>query len=354
MSIRVMTLIWDTCLYQAGTLNALLAMADHASDNGRDIYPGMEFLAAKCRQTVRATQACVKQLRKDKVVILLDRDGNDLEPNANPTGGRGWKTQYRIDLQRVKILQGLHQDENPDCEHCKAGRKTPQSDAEKGEDHGKKGELSRSHIERTVNEPSLNLSRAAGAAQSANIASLGEGSPERWPEFRNAIAETWPDGFPADNEVACKSEFIRQTRQYAADTVIACGRLHGAELRRRQETRGKRAGKVIAKKPSNWLKEGDWQGYIPQVEADAVQGARTVTALGSVQRSLGAELFNRLREWGMPDISLAALDGIIFQAPAQFLIVSGVQRILLEKHERRLESALGERPSYVMIRKAAG
>lgn len=349
MSIRVMTMIWDTCLYQAGTLNVLLAMADHASDNGRDIYPGMEYLAGKCRQTVRATQECVKRLRADRVVILLDRDGRDLEPSENPIGGRGYRATYRIDLERVQKLQGFHQQDCPDCEHCKFARKTPKEDAGKGEVSRKKGELSRSHIE-NHQEPSRTSLSPVGSEESEKVASLGEGKPERWPEFRSTVAKTWPNNFPADNEVACKREFVRLTRQHDPDLIIACAGLHGAELRRRQAARGKKAGGLIVKKPSNWLREGDWEGYEPQAKAEAGREAKIATALGNVRRALGDGLFSVLKN-AMPEGSLAALDGIGLTGNT-ITITGASQRALLERHEGKIERALGERPRFQMVPRA--
>lgn len=343
-----MTMIWDTCLYQAGTLNVLLAMADHASDNGLDIYPGMEYLAAKCRQTVRATQDCVKRLRADRVLILLGRDGRDLEPTENPIGGRGYRAEYRIDLERVKELQALHQAEHPDCELCRAGNKTPRRDAKKGEPSRQKGELSRSHIERTVKEPSRTSLPPAGAGESEKVASLGQGAPERFPEFRSAVSRAWPDGFPAEDQVACEKQFVRLTRQHSADLLIACANLHGTELRGRNERRAGK-GKVFAKRPSNWLKEGEWQGYIPRAEETARLEAQASTALGSVRRALGGGLFDLLRRLGMHDTVIAKLDGMTFEPPASFTVTAAIQSSLLDRHFDALQRHLGARPSFRLV-----
>src|SRR5579872_938776 len=129
MSIRVMTQIWDTCLYDGGTLLVLLAMADWANDDGSDVYPGMDTLAAKCRLTTRGAQDCVKRLRDDQVVLIV----------ANATGGRSKLTKYKINLERVNFLHGLHEAkflENPDDpKGCKQCRKR----FEKGELKPKKG-----------------------------------------------------------------------------------------------------------------------------------------------------------------------------------------------------------------------
>lgn len=355
MSIRVMTLIWDTCLYDGNTLNVLLAMADWASDDGGDIFPGIETLAGKCRCAVRTTQSALRRLEADNV----------LEQIANSKGGRGKVTEYKINLERVQELQGLHEADDPFCSHCISRRKSQekrvqfraqrvQASTTKGASSRQKGADPRNPIDNIHHQPPENHHHSlapAGADESEKFASLSEGTPERWPEFRSAVAQTWPNGFPADNEVACKVEFIRQTRQHPAEIVIACAREHGAELRRRDDARGKRAGGTIAKKPSNWLKEGDWQGYIPKAEATRIQEAETVTALGNVQRALGSGLFELLRR-SMSDSALAALNGLTLEAPATFAITSGVQRILLQKHEGALERHLGDRPRYILVQKA--
>jgi hypothetical protein len=174
MSIDVQSAIWQTCLYSGGTLNVLLSMADFAGLDGRDIFPGLDYLAARCRQTPRATQDCIKRLRADKVVVLLGASGKDLEPDANPTGGRGNRTEYRIDLKRVQELQALHQAEEPNCLHCLKGRKPAAKRvkisatkgevfAAKGEENDGKGEVSRTHID-NHQEPSIEPSVEPPAA----------------------------------------------------------------------------------------------------------------------------------------------------------------------------------------------
>lgn len=358
MSIAVMTLCWKTCLYEGNILNVLLALADWGEDDGGDIFPGIETLAAKCRCSVRTTQVALRKLEGDKV----------LEQIANSKGGRGKVTEYKINLERVQELQALHEAENPDCPHCQAKRKSAekraqyraqrvQTASEKGAGQRQKGAAGRERIDNTHQHPSDTHQHSlapAGAGESEKVASLGEGKPERWPEFRSAVAQTWVNGFPADNEIACKAEFVRLTRQHDPEIIIACARLHGEELRRREDARSRKAGTLMVKKPSNWLKEGDWQGYIPKVEEISTSQRRMVTALGNVQRALGLELFNQLRGWGMPDVSLAALDGVVHEGGARFLTTSGLQRMLLERHEGKLERLLGERPSYILIRKATG
>lgn len=109
---------------------------------------------------------------------------------------------------------------------------------------------------------------------------------------------------------------------------------------------------MFAKRPSNWLREGDWQGYIPQAEERARLEVEIVTAMGNVRRALGNGLFDLLRRQGMSDASLAMLDGMTLAPPAQFGITKPFQRTLLEKHSGVLERQLGERPSFTLVAEA--
>jgi hypothetical protein len=353
MSIEVMSFLWKTCLYEGNTLNTLMAMADWAEDDGGDIFPGIDLLAAKTRASVRTTQIALRRLEGDQVIERI----------ANARGGRGKITEYKIDLERVQELQGLHEAAEPDCAHCAARRRSAERRAEhrakrvqagvaKGAGSRQKGAGSRPPIDNTHQQPpNTHHSGPAGAGESVTIASLGEGEEQRWPEFRSAVANTWPNGFPFDNEVACKAEFVRQTRKHRADLIIACANLHGAELRRRQERRGTGAGQVMAKLPSNWLKVGDWQGYIPAAEAAVEAEAKAALALARVRETIGDGLFDLLRRRGLSDMQLSQLDGAAFTAPAAFE-VSGYQRALLERHIGALESHCGERPTFSTKRRA--
>lgn len=351
MSISVMTLLWKSCLYEGNKLTVLLALADWAEDDGGDIFPAIETLAAKCRVSLRTAQIVLRQLENDEVIERI----------ANPKGGRGKVTEYKINLERVQNLQGLHEEENPDCPHCYAKRKSrekraryraqrAQPPAGKGAEARIKGADAREHIDNNHLQP-LNTRQHSSAPDSAceseTVASLGKGETERWPEMRSAIAETWPNGFPADNEVACRAEFERQTRNRPADLVIACARRHGTALAERQRQRGPNAGPLLVKRPSNWLKEGDWQGYIPKVEDDVARDANLASALGSVRRALGDELFAVLRE-RMPNDALARLDGITLSG-AVFAITRPLQRILLEKHISAIERVLRDRPAFTLV-----
>jgi hypothetical protein len=202
---------------------------------------------------------------------------------------------------------------------------------------------------RTSFKDPLNSLPPAAAGESEKVASLGEGAPERWPEFRSAVAKAWPDGFPADDEFACRKQFERLTRQHRADLLMACATLHGGQLRQRREKRGTRNGTAFAKRPSNWLCQGDWQGYIPQAEQAAIEEAKITTALGNVRRALGDGVFSLLRQQGMSDFAIARLDGMTFNEPAEFTVTSASQSVMLDKYFGALERHLKARPNFRLV-----
>jgi len=63
MSIKVMTACWERYPNGGGELLLALALADHADDDGENIYPGVESLSRKTLQSKRTIQY---QLRKWK------------------------------------------------------------------------------------------------------------------------------------------------------------------------------------------------------------------------------------------------------------------------------------------------
>lgn len=349
MSISLMTAIWRTCLFSGNTLNLLLAMADFANDDGGDVFPGIELLATKPRASVRTTQICLRELERSGVIEQVVRSA----------GGRGRVTEYRIDLETVQKLQGLHEAENPDCRWCEARRRSAekraqfraqrvQAAAEKGAGKNVKGADSRSPIEDNLLHPPHNHQDSLapdGASESGNVAMLGKGCPERFGEFRTGVAATWPGGFPADNEPACLGEFERITRQHDASLLIECARLHGAVLQKRQDARHKSAGALLVKRPSNFLKDGEWQGYVAEVERQRQAESETASAIGRVRRALGDEAVNRLlQEEIFHHTSLAALDGVILEpGPPPVLLVPGAAaRAMIENRFSQMRMVFGE------------
>jgi hypothetical protein len=86
MSIKVMDRVWDRYPEGGGELNLALKLADHAHDDGTHIFPSVETLAKKTRQSERAVQYQIRRMEKSGWLILV----------ANASGGRGKAREYRI------------------------------------------------------------------------------------------------------------------------------------------------------------------------------------------------------------------------------------------------------------------
>jgi hypothetical protein len=88
MSIKVATQVWQGSGHKSGNLLVLLALADHADDQGK-AWPGIPLLARKARLSERHARRCLNQLIASGEVEIL--------PNRAPSG-RKW---YQIRLDQL-------------------------------------------------------------------------------------------------------------------------------------------------------------------------------------------------------------------------------------------------------------
>ena len=91
MSIKVMSQIWATSTHKGSALLLLLAIADHAHDDGGGAYPSVETLAAKIRMGKRNVMYLLKTLEKSGE-LTTSRD-------SGPNGAN---------LYQINIVQSLH------------------------------------------------------------------------------------------------------------------------------------------------------------------------------------------------------------------------------------------------------
>lgn len=185
--------------------------------------------------------------------------------------------------------------------------------------------------EEPSSEPSVNRHSPPAGADESDVASLGQGKPERWKEFRSAWAKTMPDGFPAKDEAAARMQFIHQTRTVDPDLLIGAVRLHGAAETQRYKNR--RGQDFRTKLPSNWLRDSGYEGYLRQVESDAAAETTEAITLARVRADLGPRMVEILRNCGATDAVLAKLDGVTFDdgPPACFTVERPFQASLLRK-----------------------
>src|SRR3990167_3610158 len=91
MSIKVMSHIWATSAHKGSALLLLLAIADHAHDDGGGAYPSIETLAAKIRMGKRNVIYLLKTLEKSGE-LAVNRD-------SGPNGAN---------LYQISMVQSLH------------------------------------------------------------------------------------------------------------------------------------------------------------------------------------------------------------------------------------------------------
>lgn len=78
MSIKVQSWVWENSDAKGSQLLLLLAIADHAHDDGCGAFPSVQSLAKKCRQTERNTQFLLRELEANFEIIT--------RPQAGPHG----------------------------------------------------------------------------------------------------------------------------------------------------------------------------------------------------------------------------------------------------------------------------
>lgn len=70
MSIKVMTWVWDHSPASGTDLLMLLAIADHAGDDGRDAWPSVRKLAQRTRLDERTVRRVLKRLADDGHIVV--------------------------------------------------------------------------------------------------------------------------------------------------------------------------------------------------------------------------------------------------------------------------------------------
>lgn len=152
MSVRVMTAVFDRYPNGGGEMLTALALADHASDDGTRVFPGIKALAEKTRQSERTIQYQLRRMEESGWLILVNA-GN---------GGRSMTNEYRISLDWIKgadiapIQKGANDDTKGatgDTKGCNPEQKRVQPVAPANNHH------------RTISEPSLNRPAADAPAK---------------------------------------------------------------------------------------------------------------------------------------------------------------------------------------------
>ena len=87
MSVKLMTQVWELKLDHA-TSYVLIAMADHAKDDGSRCFPSVGYLSWKTNYSIRQVRRILGNLEDTGIII----------PVAHQNGGRGYATEYQLVL----------------------------------------------------------------------------------------------------------------------------------------------------------------------------------------------------------------------------------------------------------------
>ncbi len=89
MSGKLSGAVWEIEL-SGSKQQVMLALADHAHDDGTKCYPGIPYLAWKTGYSERHVKRLLRELEEDELIL----------PVAHEKGGRGHATEYEIHLEK--------------------------------------------------------------------------------------------------------------------------------------------------------------------------------------------------------------------------------------------------------------
>ena len=150
MSIKISTKVWQHSRNKSGNLLVLLALADHANEEGY-AYPGIPLLAREARMSQRHTRRCLNE--------LVTSGELDVLPKQAPSG----RTLYRICLDQLPP-------HNFSGGTCRSDKRTPMPVSMDADDQR--------HASPYIEEPSTESSREP-ISKFKMITSNPKNSPEK-------------------------------------------------------------------------------------------------------------------------------------------------------------------------------
>lgn len=119
-----MTHVWERYPNGGGEMLLALALADHAHDNGKHIFPSVDHLARKTRQSVRTVQYQLSRMKESGWLI----------PTNAGDGGRGLHTEYRISDEWLKgaDIAPFKKGASDDMKGCNSEQERVQTTTENG------------------------------------------------------------------------------------------------------------------------------------------------------------------------------------------------------------------------------
>jgi len=162
MSAKLMGQVWDLKIDHNYQL-VLLALADHASDDGTSIYPGIEYLVWKTGYSERQIKRILKDLEEAALIICV----------SHRRGGKGHKTEWQLHLSngvkkspfnKIKQCQNVTQKQHPNSDI--SGNQTVTFPASNSDISGNLHKEVRAHV--TIIEPSIEPSSSTADDEKNN------------------------------------------------------------------------------------------------------------------------------------------------------------------------------------------
>ena len=149
MSIKIMTLVWESYL-PSNEKFVLLALADHARDDGSRVYPSIETISKKTGFSERTVQ---RQMRKLQALGVLE-----IVKGANRYG----TTEYLIRGDKLTPLKG----KNRDIQGCQPRHPGVTTTTSRGDNHDIQGCQGDTQY---IIEPSLTSSVKENQAKTSSL-----------------------------------------------------------------------------------------------------------------------------------------------------------------------------------------
>jgi len=162
MSVRIMSMVFESRGPESTEKLVLLALADHANDDGLSIYPSVERVANKTALSERTVQLTIKKLVEETHLLQLVRAG----------GGRYTTNEYRILVKNLQSLISVRGEADSPLFNGRgeSGAVKGESASQKGESGALKGEVDSPESSLTIIESPENL-RVAPSFSSFETAS---------------------------------------------------------------------------------------------------------------------------------------------------------------------------------------
>jgi hypothetical protein len=213
MSVKIMSLVFDHYPGPPAERFTALALADHASHDGENVYPSVNQLALKTGHSERAVQYHLRRMEARGWLEVVEHGG-----------GRGKRTKYRIPIEKLK-----------GAAYAPFPEKRVQIETEKGADGGVHSLL----------EPSLTVSE------------------------QNALFARFWFAYPKKKNKGIAEKAFRKLRP---DETLLKTLLKAIEIQKRSQSWTKDNGQFIPY-PASWLNAKAWEDEEEPTEPSMFEGA---------------------------------------------------------------------------------